>query len=150
MVWAGLRIAILSSAVAILFGLWLAWLLATHEFSGKRAVRAVIGFALVLPAPIVCYYLLFSPAHLWSWGMVAAGTLSALPLVTRTARAAFSSVNPVYRRAAQTLGASEWRLFWRVELPLAFHPVLAGAGLAFARVAAELAVLTLVASRLTR
>ena len=64
--------------------------------------------------------------------MVAALVHSA-PLLVKTARAALESVDHSYERAARTLGASEWRLFWRVTLPLAWRSILAGVALCFAR-----------------
>ena len=56
-----------------------------------------------------------------------------LRLLIKTARAALESVDHSYERAARSLGASEWRLFWRVTLPLAWRSILAGAALCFAR-----------------
>jgi molybdate transport system permease protein len=54
-------------------------------------------------------------------------------LLIKTSRAALESVDHSYERAARVLGASEWRLFWRVTLPLAWRSILAGAALCFAR-----------------
>jgi molybdate transport system permease protein len=46
-------------------------------------------------------------------------------------------LNREYGDAARSLGCSEWRIFWRVMLPLSWRPILAAAGVAFARVLAE-------------
>jgi len=51
----------------------------------------------------------------------------------KSSRAALESVGGEFERAARTLGASEWRLFWRVTLPLARRSILAATVLAFAR-----------------
>ncbi len=62
-----------------------------------------------------------------------AALLHSLPLLVKSARAALESVDRSCERAARTLGASEWRLFWRVTLPLAQRSILAATALAFAR-----------------
>ena len=54
-----------------------------------------------------------------------------------TARGAFEQVEVNLENAARTLGASEWRVFWSVTLPLAWPGVVAGAILAFARALGE-------------
>jgi molybdate transport system permease protein len=59
--------------------------------------------------------------------------LHSAPLLVKTSRAALESVDHSYERAARSLGASEWRLFWLVTLPLAWRSIIAGAALCFAR-----------------
>ena len=54
-------------------------------------------------------------------------------LLIKSSRAALESVDLACERAARSLGASEWRLFWRVSLPLASRPIAAATVLAFAR-----------------
>ncbi len=138
----GLEIASLATAVAAVAGVWLAWVLLTREFPGRRALDALATAAIALPAPLLCYYLLAVVARVWPLtrpGLVAAGVVSAMPPVVRRARAAFASLEPAYGNAARTLGASEWRVFSRIGLPLALRPVLAAIALVFARVLGELA-----------
>jgi molybdate transport system permease protein len=64
---------------------------------------------------------------------VIASTLHAIPLLVKSSRAALENVDRAYERAARSLGASEWRLFWRVSIPLARRPIAAATALAFAR-----------------
>jgi molybdate transport system permease protein len=64
---------------------------------------------------------------------VIASTLHAIPLLIKSSRAALESVDRACERAGRSLGASEWRIFWRVSLPLARRPIAAAAALAFAR-----------------
>lgn len=148
MVWAGLRVAGISTVVSFAAGLWLAWLLVNRQFRGRREVGALATAALALPAPALCYYLLIEPA--WSWGLTGAAVLSATPMLVRAGRMAFASLDPVYGKAARSLGAGEWRVFWRAEFPLVWRPALAAAGLAFGRVLAELGAGVLIAARLSR
>jgi molybdate transport system permease protein len=148
--WLSLRVAALATLFSLALGLWVAWLLANRNFRGKEAVDAVVTLPLVLPPTVLGYYLLvvlgrmsplgrlyesvFGAPLVFTWqAAVVASTVHALPLLVKTARAALESVDRSYERAARSLGASEWRVFWRVSLPLARRAVLAAAVLAFAR-----------------
>src|SRR5256885_17105723 len=56
--WLSLRVAIVSTAVALAAGLWIAYLLANREFRGKEALDAAVTLPLVLPPTVLGYYLL--------------------------------------------------------------------------------------------
>jgi molybdate transport system permease protein len=148
--WLSLRVAALSTLLAFLSGLYFAWLLARRDFRGREIVDSLVTLPLVLPPTVLGYYLLIllgraSPlGQLWerltgeplvfTWkAAVAAALIHSAPLLIKSARAALESVNPDYERAARTLGASEWTVFWRVSLPLAWNSILAATALAFAR-----------------
>ncbi|HTS78814.1 MAG TPA: molybdate ABC transporter permease subunit [Bryobacteraceae bacterium] len=148
--WLSLRVAVVSTAIAIAAGLWIAYILANREFRGKEALDAAVTLPLVLPPTVLGYYLLVlvgraSPiGRLWeeifgsplvfTWkAAVLAALLHSFPLLVKSARAAFESVDRSYERAARTLGASEWRLFWRVTAPLVRRQIFAAGALAFAR-----------------
>ena len=71
---------------------------------------------------------------MFTWqAAVVASLFHSTPLLVKSARAAFESVDRSYERAARNLGATELRLFWRVTLPLVRRSILAAAALAFAR-----------------
>lgn len=148
--WLSLRVACLSTAIAVIFGLGLAYVLANRNFRGKEALDAAITLPFVLPPTVLGYYLLVllgreTPlGRLYEWitgsplvftwqAAVLAAFIHSAPLLIKSARAALESVDHSYERAARTLGASEWKLFWRVSLPLAWRSVLAAIALAFAR-----------------
>ena len=148
--WLALRVAGLSTAISVVLGLWLGWTLANRQFAGKLALGALATAALALPAPVLCYYLLAVFARLWPLteiNLVAAGVLSAMPLLIRASRAAFASLDPNFTKAARSLGASGWRVFLRIELPLALGPILAAIALAFARVLMEFAAARWIAAQ---
>ena len=148
MVWAALRVAGISTVVSVAAGLWLAWLLVNGQFRGRRQLGALLTGALALPAPVICYYLLLGRD--WAWGMAGAAVLSALPMMARAGRLAFGSLDPVYGNGARSLGASNWRVFWRVELPMVWRGAAAAAAVGFARVLAEAAAAVLIAARLAQ
>src|ERR1700693_69771 len=148
--WLSLRVAVISTAVALVLGLWLAWTLANRQFRGKELLDALVTLPLVLPPTVLGYYLLVvlgrsSPlGHFYEWtfgiplvftwqAAVVASTFHAIPLLVKSARAAFETVDRSYEKAARNLGASDWRGFWRVTLPLSRRAVIAASVLAFAR-----------------
>ena len=142
LLWLALRVAGLSTGISVVAGLWLGWMLANREFAGKRVLGALSIAALALPAPVLCYYLLAVLVRIWPLteiNLVAAGVVAAAPLLIRASRAAFASLDPSLGKAARSLGASGWRVFLRIELPLALQPILAAIALAFALVLAQLA-----------
>jgi molybdate transport system permease protein len=148
--WLSLRVAALATLFSLALGLWLAYVLANRRFRGKEAVDALATLPLVLPPTVLGYYLLvvlgrvspigrlyegiFGHPLVFSWqAAVVASTVHAFPLLVKTARAALESVDRSYEKAARNLGASEWRVFWRVTLPLARRSIFAATVLAFAR-----------------
>jgi molybdate transport system permease protein len=160
--WLSLRVALISTVAALGAGLWIAYILANREFRGKAAVDAAVTLPLVLPPTVLGYYLLVLLGHrsplgrLWekifgsplvfTWkAAVVAALLYSLPLLVKSSRAALESVDRSCERAARTLGASEWRLFWRVTLPLARRSILAATALAFARSLGEFGATLMIA-----
>jgi molybdate transport system permease protein len=163
--WLSLRVAAISTAVALVVGLWLAWLLANRQFRGKEILDAAITLPLVLPPTVLGYYLLvllgraspvgklyewiFGGPLVFSWqAAVVAALFHSTPLLVKSARAAFESVDRSFERAARNLGASELRLFWRVTLPLARRSILAAAALAFARSLGDFGVTLMIAGNI--
>lgn len=163
--WLSLRVAALSTLISTVAGVWLAYLLANRTFRGRDALDAAVTLPLVLPPTVLGYYLLvvigreswFGRAWEAAWGAplvftwqaaVLAAVLHSAPLLIKSARAALESVDHDYERAARTLGASEWRLFLRVTLPLASRSILAAVGLAFARALGDFGVTIMVAGNI--
>ena len=148
--WLSLEVAAFATAISLVAGIWLAWVLANRQFAGKNLVDALTTLPLALPPTVLGYYLLVvigrsswlgkaweaatgSPL-VFTWkAAVIASTLHAIPLLVKSSRAALENVDKAYERAGRSLGASEWRLFWRVSLPLVRKPVAAATALAFAR-----------------
>jgi molybdate transport system permease protein len=163
--WLSLRVAGISTVIALAIGLWLAWTLANRQFRGKEVLDAAVTLPLVLPPTVLGYYLLvvlgrnspigqlyewlFGAPLVFSWqAAVVAALFHSTPLLVKSARAAFESVDRSYERAARTLGASELRLFWRVTLPLARRSVLAATALAFARALGDFGVTLMIAGNI--
>jgi len=128
----------------------LAWLLARARFPGRFLLDGLVYLPLVLP-PVVTGWLLllaFGPEGpagrfldrtlgitlMFRWtGAALAAAIMALPLMVRAIRLSIEAVDRRLEGAARTLGASPWRTFFTVTLPLSLPGVLAGAVLGFAR-----------------
>jgi len=127
-----LRVAAAATAISLVLGIWLG-----HLLVDRRAAVLAASLPLALPPTIVCSYFLFraftEPVA------VAAAALYGLPFLARAARLALQSVQRRYLDAARIVGASEWRVFWRIALPLAIRPVLAATAIVFARIGTECA-----------
>jgi molybdate transport system permease protein len=134
-VWLSLRVAGLATVGALVIGLWLGWLITTREFIGRKATLGALALLFAVPVVILGWALL-RPAFPWQAG-AAVGVMAALPPIVLGARRPMLELNREYGDAARSLGCSEWRIFWRVMLPLGWRPILAAAGVAFARVLAE-------------
>ena len=141
-IWLSLRVAGLAASVSLALGLWVAWLLTHREFSRKRIVEAAIALPLALPPAILCSYFLFrSPSRRRVGAIV---VVYAFP-VGASGRRCVPGVNRDYEKAALSLGASSWRVFSRISLPLSYKPILAATAIAFVRIAAEFAVVLVIA-----
>lgn len=163
--WLSLRVAALSTLFSLVLGLWLAYLLANRDFRGKDFLDAAVTLPLVLPPTVLGYYLLVLlgreswPGRLYEWAFgqplvftwqaaVVAAIFHSLPLLVKWSRAALESVDRSYQLAAQSLGASNWRVFWRVSLPLAGRSILAATALCFARSLGDFGVTIMIAGNI--
>ncbi len=149
-----LRVAVVSTLVALPFGIAIATLLARKSFWGKSLLDAVVHLPLVLP-PVVTGYLLlitfgrkapvgaFLADHFgivfsfrWTGAALACGIM-AFPLMVRAIRLSIEAIDRRLEDAAATLGANRIWLFLTVTLPLAHPGIIAGMMLAFARALGE-------------
>jgi molybdate transport system permease protein len=159
-----LRIAAVSTVMALPFGIATAWLLARKTFWGKSLLDALVHLPLVLP-PVVTGYLLlitfgrkapvgaFLADHFgivfsfrWTGAALACGIM-AFPLMVRAIRLSIEAIDRRLEDAASTLGANRTWMFLTVTLPLALPGIIAGMMLAFARALGEFgATITFVAN----
>ena len=163
--WLSLRVASLATLLVLSFGTLVAYTLAHKEFRGKNLVDAVITLPLVLPPTVLGYYLLvllgraspfghfyetvFGKPLVFTWqAAVIAAFLHSAPIYIKAARAILEGVDYRYEWAAHSLGASAWRTFWRVTLPLARRGLSSLATLAFARSLGDFGVTIMVAGNI--
>ena len=151
--WISLKTAIAATLLAASLGILIARWMMSYRGKARGLIDGVLTLPLVLPPTVVGFLLLVllgknSPIgqfldHLgvsviftWAAAVIAA-TIVAFPLMYKTVLGSFEQVDFTLISSARTLGASEWRIFWQILLPLAWPGVLAGTVLAFARALGE-------------
>lgn len=159
-----LKVAGWATAIDVVLGVAVAFGLSRWRSSARELVDSLLTLPLVMPPTVLGYYLLvllgrrgvigawldkFDIQLVFTWqGAVIASAVVAFPLVLKSARTAFETVDPQFERAARTLGISEAAVFFRVTLPLAARGILAGALLAFARALGEFGATLMIAGNL--
>lgn len=154
-----------STAIAIVFGTPVAYLLARSHFPGRSVVDALIDLPIVLPPTVAGVALLTAfgrrgligePIDNWfgftfgfsTVAVVMAQLLVASPFYVRAARGGFESIDAQMTRVAYTLGASRTRTFVRIVLPQAWPALLAGVVLCWSRAMGELGATLIFAGNL--
>lgn len=157
-----LKVAGLATAIDLVLGVAVGWLLARRRFPGREFLDTVLTLPMVLPPTVLGYYLLvligrrgwlggwlhdtFGINLIFTWqGAVIAASVVAFPLVFKPARAAFEAVDGQLEQAARILGMKEAAVFFRITLPLAWRGIMAGLLLAFARALGEFGATLMVA-----
>ena len=160
-VWFTVWVAALSTLAILPIGLALAWALARGNWPGKSLVETIVTLPLVMPPVATGLILLtifgrhgvggflhdkfnFNIIFTWRAVLLALSVMS-LPLLVRSARAAFEEVNPRLEQIARTLGAGGWRVFFTITVPLAARGIVGGMLLAFARALGEFGATVMVA-----
>ncbi|MDU6409845.1 MAG: molybdate ABC transporter permease subunit [Yersiniaceae bacterium] len=152
--WQAVLLSLQVAGVAVLcslpFGILMAWVLVRCRFPGKALLDSLIHLPLVLPPVVIGYLLLigmgrrgliggwlyetFGISFSFSWrGAALASAVVAFPLMVRAIRLALEAIDLRLEQAARTLGASPWRVFFTLTLPLSLPGIIVGAVLAFAR-----------------
>jgi molybdate transport system permease protein len=145
-----LRVSVVAVVLTLPLSYGLAWVLARRRFPGVILLDALVHLPLVVP-PVVTGWLLlllfgrngpvggwleaqFGVTLVFRWiGAALAAAVMALPLMVRAMRLSIEAVDRRLVDAARTLGATRWRAFWTITLPLSAPGIAAGAMLGFAR-----------------
>ena len=161
-----LRTATLSIVVTFFLGVAAAQLVfRLKSKTMKTILDGLFTLPLVLPPTVAGFFLLyifgmrrpigkffieyFAVKVAFSWGAtVLAAVVISFPLMYRAARGAFEQVNPDVLSAGRTIGMSEWKIFWKVQLPIAWPGVVSGAVLAFARGLGEFGATAMIAGNI--
>ena len=157
-----LKVAFTATAINIILGITIGFLLARKRFPGRELLDTVLTLPMVLPPTVMGYYLLVLLGKrgvigqwlestldirlIFTWqGAAIAAAVVTFPLIVKPTRAAFEGVNPQLEQAARVLGLPETAVFWRITLPLAWRGILAGILLTFARALGEFGATLMVA-----
>lgn len=138
--------------------------MANYKGRFKGIIDGLFTLPLVLPPTVVGFFLLlilgkngyignffirFDINIIFSWyATVIASTVVAFPMMYRTTRAAFEQIDSNMICAARTLGLSEWKIFYKIAVPLAFPGIIAGIILSFARAMGEFGATLMIAGNI--
>ena len=146
--------SVITTLIAVVFGVPLAWLLARSSMPGRQTIRAICTLSMVLPPVVAGVALLASLGRrgvvgqlLDDWiglrlpftmpAVVIAQLFVAMPFLVLTVESGFARSSTAVEEAARTLGASPWYVFSRVTVPATRSAILAGAVLTWARALGE-------------
>lgn len=156
-----LRLALIVSFLLLIIGVPLAYWLAYSPRRWKFFVEALVSLPIVLPPTVLGFYLLvamgpLSPVGRWYQGIVGhtlaftfeglviGSVLYSLPFAVQPMTTSFAAIDPKLKQASALLGASRWRTFWRIVLPLGLPGVLTGFVLSFAHTLGEFGVVLMI------
>ena len=143
------KVALFATLISLPFAVAIAWYLARYEFRLKFLVEAILQLPMVLP-PVVLGYLLLVLFGNKGWigqylnqmgielafnwkGAVLASMIVAFPLMVQPIRLSFQLINQQFEQIAGSLGASPFKIFCSISLPLALPGIVIGSILCFSR-----------------
>jgi molybdate transport system permease protein len=159
--WLTMRLAGVVTAILVAIGLPIAYWAAFSRWRWKFLAEAVVALPLVLPPTVLGFYVLLALGQrsvLGRWwqsltghtlaftfeGLVIGSVFYSLPFAVQPFAASFAAVDSRLLAASQILGASRWRTFWKVVLPLSLPGVITGVALSFAHTMGEFGVVLMV------
>lgn len=159
-----LKVAGVATFSSFIVAVLAAWLLSRRAGRLPVVLDALCALPLVLPPTVMGYYLILLLGRqgilgapltqvginfVFSWqGAAIAAAVVIFPLIYKSARAALEQVDATLEDVARTLGASEWRVFISISLPLAWRGIFAGVMLAFARGMGEFGATLMIAGNI--
>jgi molybdate transport system permease protein len=159
--WLTIRLAVFVSGILVLVGIPIAYWITYSRWRWKFLAEALVALPIVIPPTVLGFYVLLalgqrSPLGRW-WqsltghtlaftfeGLVIGSILYSLPFAVQPFAASFASVDKKLINAATILGASKFRAFMSVVLPLSVSGLVTGVALSFAHTMGEFGVVLMV------
>ncbi|MFC5465605.1 molybdate ABC transporter permease subunit [Lederbergia graminis] len=149
-----IEIALVSSIVVIILGIFLGKKMSNSKFRGKSILETMFLLPLVLPPSVVGFLLIVifgrnspvgrgiewlfqQPIMFTWWAAVIAAIVVAFPLMYQSAKTGFQGIDKDIEDAARVDGAGKLKLLLLISIPLAAKSIIAGAILSFARALGE-------------
>lgn len=160
-----LKISAIATVISFFLGVFFAYIINKRDIPCRNLLESILILPIVLPPSVVGYILLvvlgkrgiigsfllehFGIQLVFTWvGAVIAACIVSLPLMYQNSKAALVSIDPIYEKAARTLGSSEWRIFRTVLFPLSWPGIISGTALSFARAMGEFGATLMVAGNI--
>jgi len=162
--WISIRTSLLATFITFFIGIGSAYLVANYQGKWKGLIDSLFTLPLVLPPTVLGFFLLLlfgkngpmgkvlslmdkSIIFTWSATVIAA-TVVAFPMMYRSARSAFEQIDINLISAAKTLGFSNWKIFCKIAIPLAWPGIIGGLVLSFARALGEFGATLMIAGNI--
>ena len=159
--WLTLRLALVVTVLLVLIGFPIAYWIAFSKWRWKFLVEAIVALPIVLPPTVLGFYVLIalgqrSPlGRFWQAmtghtlaftfpALVIGSVLYSLPFAVQPFASSLASVDTRLLAASEVLGASKFRTFWRVLVPLSTSGLITGIALSFAHTMGEFGVVLMV------
>ena len=151
--WISIKTSLLATFITFFLGIGTAYIVANYKGKWKGFIDGIFTLPLILPPTVLGFFLLlicgkngpigkllklFDTNIIFSWtATVIAATVVAFPMMYRSARSAFEQIDTNLIAAAKTLGLSNWKIFYKIAIPLAWPGIIGGVVLSFARALGE-------------
>nr|WP_143765836.1 molybdate ABC transporter permease subunit [Clostridium beijerinckii] len=151
--WISIKTATLSTVITFFLGIIVSYWMSNFKGKSKGIIDGLFTLPLILPPTVVGFFLLlicgkngpigklldlFNTSLIFSWSAtVIAAIVVSFPMMYRTTRSAFEQIDINILSAARTLGLSEFRIFYKIAIPLAMPGIIGGLVLSFARAMGE-------------
>ncbi|PSM55248.1 molybdate ABC transporter permease subunit [Clostridium diolis] len=151
--WISIKTATLSTVITFFLGIMVSYWMSNFKGKSKGIIDGLFTLPLILPPTVVGFFLLlicgkngpigklldlFNTSLIFSWSAtVIAAIVVSFPMMYRTTRSAFEQIDINILSAARTLGLSEFKIFYKIAIPLAMPGIIGGLVLSFARAMGE-------------
>jgi molybdate/tungstate transport system permease protein len=152
------RASLWATICAIACGVPLAWLLARHDFFGKQVIEGIIDIPVIVPhsAAGIALLMVIGRTSLLTRltgisivgteaGIACAMFFVSMPHLVNTVKSGFILIDPRYEKTAVTLGATAWKAFLTISLPLAKRSIISGSIMMWARGISEFGAVVILA-----
>lgn len=133
--WVSAVVALASCLLATVLGTMAALAIERHRFPGRAALRALFMSPLSLPGLIfglaLLQFLAGNGLPRNTLALVLTHAVITMPFAIRFVTVSLLGIDPNVEKAARSLGADEWRTFWRVTFPLIRPGIVASLVFAF-------------------
>lgn len=151
--WISIKTALLTTVISFFIGIVISYIIANSRGKLKGLIDGILTLPLILPPTVVGFFLLlvcgkngpigkilayFGKSLIFSWeATVIAAIVVSFPMMYRSTRSAFEQIDYNLISAARTLGLSEFKIFYKIAIPLAYPGIIGGVVLTFARAIGE-------------
>jgi len=162
--WISIKTATISTIITFFLGLIISYWMSNFKGKFKGLIDGLFTLPLILPPTVVGFFLLlicgkngpvgkllelFNTSLIFSWSAtVLAAIVVSFPMMYRTTRSAFEQIDINILSAARTLGLSEFKIFYKIAMPLAMPGIIGGLVLSFARAMGEFGATLMIAGNI--